>query len=143
MTTILQIVAEFIVGWCYYMLAMVMTVYDGVLSFIFQPIMGGILTGVAVFMMLVIGLPIRLHAKLNRLWRSFWWLPMLLGTVAFILMWLSCQPSFTTRQYDPDFDRDILVFDTFLAPAGWLLTIFSVLHFYPPFLNVFRRRSET
>lgn len=143
MTTIPQIAAAFIVGWCYYMLAMVMTVYDGVLSLIFQPIMGGILTAIAVLLMLALGLPIRLHSKLNRFWRSVWWLPIVLGTAAFIMMWLSCQPSFTTREYDPDFERDILVFHTVLAPAGWLLTLFSVLHFYPPIPMLFRRRSQT
>ena len=57
---LIQVIVGLLVGAAYYMVAMVMTVYDGVLSLILQPIMAAIFAAGAVCLCLVLGLPIRL-----------------------------------------------------------------------------------
>jgi uncharacterized membrane protein YczE len=111
-----QITSALIVGVCYYMLAMAMTVYDGILSMMFQPIVGTILTLIAIAMMSLLGLPIRLMRPLNDWWRKHWWIVFVIGT----------------KILDPETDMEVASFHPVLAVGGWLLTIFAVLHFYPP-----------
>jgi hypothetical protein len=127
-----QITAALIVGVCYYMLAMAMTVYDGILSLMFQPIMGAIFTLIAIAVMSLVGLPIRLMRRLNAWWRKHWWIVFLIGTVAFLMMYASWMPQFRTMILDPETQTEVASFHPVLAVGGWLLTIFAVLHFYPP-----------
>ena len=128
----LQIVTALAVGVVYYMLAMAMTVYDGVLSLMFQPIMGTILTLTAIVILLVVGLPIRRLTRLHRWWRNHWWIALVSGLVGFIMMYASWQPEFRVQVLDPELNTLIDSFHPGLAVGGWMLTIFSVLHFYPP-----------
>jgi len=57
------------VGWVVYMIAMMLTVYDGVLSLIFQPIMAALWSTVFVVAALFAGIVFRLRA-LGDIWRS-------------------------------------------------------------------------
>jgi len=132
MIAIPQIIAALLIGVCYYMLAVAMTVYDGLISMIFQPIMGAIFTGIAILLLLLIGLPIRLWKQLNVWWRSHWWIPFVIGTVAFIMICLSWSPGLRVQVMDPDLNIMVDSFHPPLAIGGWLLTLFAVLHFYPP-----------
>ena len=132
MIAIPQIIAALLIGVCYYMLAVAMTVYDGLISMIFQPIMGAIFTGIAILLLLLIGLPIRLWKQLNVWWRSHWWIPFVIGTVAFIMICLSWSPGLRVQVMDPDLNIMVDSFHPLLAIGGWLLTLFAVLHFYPP-----------
>ena len=132
MIAIPQIIGAMIVGICYYMLAVAMTVYDGLLSMIFQPIMGAVFSAIAILLLLIVGLPIRLVRKINVWWRAHWWLPLVIGTAAFIMMIFSWMPHFRVKVMDPELDRMVDSFHSVLAIAGWLLTLFAVLHFYPP-----------
>lgn len=132
MIAIPQIVAALIIGVCYYMLAVAMTTYDGLLSLIFQPIIGAIVSGIAIVLLLIVGLPIRLSKKINRWWKNHWWIPFVIGTLAFIMMSLSWHPHFRVKVIDPESDLMVDSFHPVLAVGGWLLTIFAVLHFYPP-----------
>ena len=127
-----QITAALIVGVCYYLLAMAMTVYDGILSMMFQPIVGAILTLIAIAVMSLVGLPVRLMRPLNNWWRKHWWIVFVIGAVAFLMMYASWMPQFRTTVLDPETDMEVASFDPTLAVGGWLLTIFAVLHFYPP-----------
>jgi len=129
MRLVLQIVAALIVGVCYYMLAMAMTVYDGVLSLMFQPFVGGILTSIAIAILLVVGLPLRLVAGLHQWWQHYWWMAFVLGSVAFIMMYASWLPQFRVQVRDPELDVMVDSFHPVLAFGGWMLTIFAVLHF--------------
>lgn len=132
MVVVAQVLAAFVVGLGYYLLAMAMTVYDGLMSMILQPIMGAVCTVVVIIMMLVIGLPIRLMKKLNRWWIRRWWLAMLLGALAFVMMMVSWMPQLRIKLLDPDTGCQIDSFHPPLAITGWMLTIFAVLHFFPP-----------
>jgi len=134
MIVIPQIITALIVGVCYYMLAVAMTVYDGLLSLIFQPIMGAIFTVIACAALLVLGLPIRLSKRIHVWWKAHWWIPFLLGTVAFVMMGMSWMPQFRVQVLDPDLQIQVDSFHPILAIGGWLLTLFAVLHFYPPWL---------
>ena len=132
MTIISQILAALLVGGCYYMLAVIMTVYDGLLSLIFQPIVGAILTGIVIAVLLLVGLPIRLVKSINEWWRAHWWIGFIIGSVAFLMMLLSWIPRFQVKVYDPELQMEVSSFHPVLAIGGWVLTIFAVLHFYPP-----------
>ena len=132
MIAIPQIIAAMIIGVCYYMLAVAMTVYDGILSMIFQPVMGAIFSGIAIVLLLIVGLPIRLIKKVNMWWKAHWWLPFFIGSVAFCMMVLSWMPHFRVQIMDPEFGTMVDSFHPVLAIGGWLLTLFAVLHFYPP-----------
>src|SRR5882757_3287055 len=100
-----QLAVAFAVAWLYYMLAMVITVYDGILSMIFQPIMGAIFAGVAVALCFVLGLPVRFIRPVREFWRRAWWLPFVLGSVGFVLMVMS----WVLRQtiHDPATELDV------------------------------------
>jgi hypothetical protein len=52
--------AAFGAGWLIYMIAMMMTVYDGGLSLIFQPIMGALCSALFVLLALAAGLALRI-----------------------------------------------------------------------------------
>ena len=132
MIAIPQILTALIVGICYYMLAVVMTVYDGPLSMIFQPIVGVILTGIAIFLLLILGLPIRLSKTVNLWWRKHWWISFVIGTAAFTMMCLSWHSKFRIKVMDPEVNQLVDSFHPALAIGGWMLTLFAVLHFYPP-----------
>ena len=121
------------------MTAMAMTVYDGPLSLIFQPIMGALFAGAAVLLCLVLGLPIRLVAKLRRPWQRLCWLPFFLGAVGFVLMVLSWQSPFRQTIFDYDTGMNVRTFQRTLALSGWLLSVFAALHFWFPFPKLLRR----
>jgi hypothetical protein len=132
MIVIPQILSALLVGVSYYMLAMAMTVYDGLLSMIFQPIMGAICTVVAIIILLVVGLPIRLMKKVNQWWKDHWWIAFILGTLAFAMMFVSWMPLFRIKMFDPETGIQFDSFHPVFSIGGWMLTIFAVLHFYPP-----------
>ncbi len=132
MHLLIQIAVALCVGTFYYLIAMAMTVYDGILSLIGQPIMGGLVSLVAILLLLLVGLPLRLVAPVHRWWRQRWWLPLVLGAVGFAMMWASWLPEFRRQIYDPDLRTMADTFHPVLAIGGWLLTLFAVLHFYPP-----------
>ncbi|MBN9690887.1 MAG: hypothetical protein J0M24_11665 [Verrucomicrobia bacterium] len=64
----LTILIALAVGWIVYMIAMVMTVYDGLLSMIFQPIIAVICSSLTVGMSLLVGLLFKVPV-LGRWWR--------------------------------------------------------------------------
>ena len=129
---IAQLAVAFLVAWSYYTLAMAVTVYDGLPSLIFQPIMGALCAGVAVLLCFLLGLPIRLVARLRRFWQHICWLPFFLGTLGFVLMVVSWQPPFRQTVHDYASDMVIQTFQPGLALAGWLLSIFAALYFWFP-----------
>jgi len=87
---------------------------------------------IAIAVMSLVGLPIRLMRPLNDWWRNHWWIVFVIGTVAFLMMYASWMPQFRTKVLDPETDMEVASFHPVLAVGGWLLTIFAVLHFYPP-----------
>jgi hypothetical protein len=137
-----QLIVAFVVAWLYYMLAMLMTTYDGILSMIFQPIMGAIFASLAVALCFILGLPIRFIRSVRELWRRFWWLPLFFGAVGFVLMVVSWLPPFRQTVYDYATDMQTQTFQPAMALTGWLLSVFAALHFWFP-LPKFLRRAHS
>ncbi len=127
-----QLITALIVGVFYYLLAVLMTAYDGLLTLISQPIAGCIYTLIALVLLSVLGLPLRLYRPLNVWWKRRWWMPIAMGAFAFILMAFSWLPALRWSMTDPELGIPVETFHPVLAFGGWLLTLFSVLHFYPP-----------
>jgi hypothetical protein len=63
------ILAAFIAGWGVYMIAMVITVYDGILSAIFQPFMAAFCSAVFVGLAVLAGLVLK-GRPIARLWNA-------------------------------------------------------------------------
>jgi len=66
---LLAIGVAYVIGWFVYMIAMMMTVYDGLGSMIFQPIMAALSSGVFVLLAVLVGLVLKIPI-LSRWWRS-------------------------------------------------------------------------
>lgn len=109
-----------------YMVAMVMTVYDGLPSLIFQPIMGLILTGIACIVLLALGSPL-LITKIWNFWRRVWWLPVLLKLAGIVSMFLSWHPALRIQVWDPDRGMMVDTFNEILAPVGYAAMLFGIL----------------
>ena len=134
---IAQFAVAFVVAWFYYMIAMMMTSYDGVLSMIFQPIMGAIFAAVAVVLCFILGLPIRFIRSLRKVWRSVWWLPLFVGAVGFVFMVMSWVLRVTV--HDPATGMEVQTFQPAMAIVGWFLSVFAALHFWFPLPRFLRR----
>lgn len=119
-----QVLFALAIGLFYYLFSVLICDHDGVLTLLLQPVAGALYTTLAVGFLLVVGLPIRLLPVLNRWWRQSWWLPFVIGAAAFMMMTVG----WAYLPLDGVVPSRIAV--TFLA--GWLLTIFAVLHFFPP-----------
>jgi len=72
----------FVVGWVVYMVAMIVTVYDGVLSLIFQPIIAVLCSVFFVMFALLVGLVLKIPI-LSRWWRGsrLWVLILIVGSL--------------------------------------------------------------
>ena len=90
-----------ILGTVAYMIAMVMTVYDGPLSLIFQPIIAIILAGIAAVVLLVLGSPL-LHPRIWSALKHVWWLPAIIATLGVLAMIASWHPSLRVGVWDPE-----------------------------------------
>jgi hypothetical protein len=143
MTATFQFFAALLVGVCYYMLAMAMTVCDGILSLIFQPIIAVILTSIAIVIVGIVELPIRLVRRLRSWWISHWWISLVIGTAALAMMWASWLPDLRIQVWNPDLGVYENSFHPTLGFGGWLLTIFAVFHFFPPFKSLRRDGKQT
>lgn len=81
----------------------------------------------------LLGLPLRLLPRLARWWRARPWLPLLGMAAAALVLGLAQLPAFTETAQLPVAEtmRVKQVPNPSLFEAGWLLSAFSGLHFYP------------
>jgi hypothetical protein len=134
----LQIALTFIATFCIYMVFALLDSdfgFDGLLGLvIFQPIIAIILSGLTIFVCLILGLPIRLNSKLNYWWTTNFYIS-IIGTIfGLIFLLLALLPTFSeTVTYDLDGQSTLKqIPNSILSISGWLLTAFSLLHIYPP-----------
>ncbi len=116
----------FAVGWMIYMIAMAMTVYDGILSLVFQPIVGSVATVLGLLALCIIGSPLLITGVWKH-WRRLGWLVLLLsvmGVACFIASW---HPSLRVKVLDPETNMMEDSFHPVLSIGGWLLAMFGVL----------------
>mgnify|MGYP001344869355 CR=1 FL=1 len=142
MIIVIQIMSAMALGVMCYMIAVAMTVYDGILSMIFQPIMGGIFSAIAVVALLIVGFPIRVIPALNRIWKKYWWFSLILGGIAVGMMIFSWLPEYRAKVFDPELKQEVDSFNPTLSIGGWCVLLFAVLHFYPPIAFLYPKRSK-
>ena len=122
----------FVVGWLVYMIAMLMTVYDGVLSLIFQPIMAALCSGIFVLFALLVGLVLKIPI-LSRWWHSsrFWVWALIVGGL-FVLCFgslLGITETYTNPETETQFEglhhaaALAAYFSLIFAIANWPLSI--------------------
>ncbi len=80
----------------------------------------------------IIGLPIRCSQGIRSWWMKHWWISVIIGTIAFAMMWASWLPSLRVQVWNPDLEVYQDSFHPVLAFGSWLLTIFAVFHISPP-----------
>lgn len=134
----LQIALTFIATFCIYMVFAFLDSnfgFDGLFGLvIFQPILAVILSGLTIFVCLILGLPIRLNNKLNYWWTTNFYIPIIGTTIGLTFLFLALLPPFNeTVTYDLDGELTLKqIPNSILSITGWLLTAFSILHIYPP-----------
>jgi hypothetical protein len=134
----LQIALTFIATFCIYMIFAILDNdfgFDGLFGLvIFQPIIAIILSGLTIFVCLIVGLPIRLNSKLNYWWTTNFYISIIGIIIGLTFLFLSLLPTFKeTATYDLDGQQTLKqIPNSILSIFGWLLTAFSLLHIYPP-----------
>lgn len=111
-----------------YLIAMAMTVYDGLLSLIFQPILGLIITGMACVILTIVASPL-LITRIWRLWQRLWLLPLLLIPTGIVLMIISWLPPLRVQVWHPELQMPIDSFHPGLGIGGWAVMLFGILWF--------------
>jgi hypothetical protein len=121
----LAIFVAFVVGWIVYMIAMMMTVYDGIISIIFQPIMAVLCSGFFVALALLVGLLLKIPL-ISRWWRSrrLWALTLVLGSL-FVLCFGSLF-EITQVYTDHETGRQFTGLHSAAALSGYFALIFGL-----------------
>jgi succinate dehydrogenase hydrophobic anchor subunit len=125
--TLLKCAAGFVVGWVIYMVAMVLTVYDGGLSLIFQPIMAGIFSGVFVVGALLVGLPLR-APKIREVWSHAGLWPLLLTFGAIGVMIFHAQLGLQAELVDPETKEKVKTMLPVAALICYFVAIFPIVN---------------
>lgn len=125
--TFLKCAAAFLVGWLIYMVAMVLTVYDGVLSLMFQPIMAGVFSGVFVIGALLAGLPLR-APKIREVWAHAGWWPLLISFGGIGVMIFHRQLGLQTELVDPETNERVTMMLPIAALIAYVATIFPIVN---------------
>ncbi len=118
----IPILTAFGVGWVVYMVGMVLTVYDGIASLIFQPMMAALWSSSVVLLSLLVGLLLRLR-HIVQIWNgSTVWAASIVGTSSFVLTF-GYFVGMTFIVMNPETKQQIVV----LHPAAALGTYFFLL----------------
>lgn len=134
----LQIALTFIATCCIYMVFALLDNdfgFDGLFGlFVIQPIIAIILSGLTIFICLIVGLPIRLNNKLNYWWTTHFYISIIGTVIGLTFLLLALTPAFKeTVTYDLDGQPTLKqIPNSIFSISGWLLTAFSLLHIYPP-----------
>ena len=111
---------------------------------LFQPLWGFILSSITIALCLLIGLPIRLMARVKQWWYEKPIIPLLGFVIGLLLLLLAFHAAFTeTVQVVIDGEPvEKQVPNLTIAVTGWFITAFSLLHFYPQSIIRFLRRKK-
>ncbi len=136
MKRLIAVTAAFVAGWLAYMIAMVLTVYDGVLSLLFQPFVAALASGLFVGAALLAGLLLRVPGA-RSIWASNRWIAGLLALGSILLLCFGYSLGLRETQVDPETGRTLVVLDGRVALGGYFMMIFAIAN-WPV-----RRRSTT
>lgn len=107
------------------MVAMVVTVYDGITSIIFQPFIGAVITTLAVVVSLIVGLLFRVPS-VGRAWRASWFLAPAIAAGCIILMCFGARWGLTQTFTDPETGQQTVGLRSSVAIASFLVMVFAV-----------------
>jgi hypothetical protein len=127
-----MIAARFLIalfaGLAVYMLAMVMTVYDGILSMILQPIVGAICSLLGLVAVGLLGLPLYWGPLKSWWWTRGAWVSLAILAASILALGMSWHPSFRVMARHPELGTQIQSFNPTLAIGGWLGLLFGLAH---------------
>src|SRR5436309_15348587 len=121
----ITIVAAWILGWIVYMIAMIVTVYDGLLSLIFQPIMAGLTSTAFVGAALLVGLVFRIPV-VRKAWNSSRWWATLSALGSTLVLCLGSALGFTAVYTNPETGSQFRGLHPMAALGAYFLLIFSI-----------------
>lgn len=125
---LLRLPLAFAAGWIAYMIAMAMTVYDGLLSMIFQPVIGAIFTSLGLLFVTLSGC-ILLWAPVWRRWRIIGlWICLALLILGITAMGVSWHPNLRITVWDEIQQSHVQSFEPRLALGGWAVLMFSIAY---------------
>ena len=131
-----DLLIRFAVAWgvgCFFCaIAAMMTTYDGFPSLVLLPIVVAVMTGIAVVVVLLVGLPL-MFAKVWTWWSRNYLVSIALVAGGIVLMILSWSP-FRIETYDYTTARAVETFHPVMSLSGWFALIFGLL--YCPLLSI-------
>lgn len=127
MKTFAKCFSGFVLGWLIYMVAMVLTVYDGGLSLIFQPIMAALFSGAFVVAALVVGLPLR-APKIREVWTSVGWWALLLSVAAIGVLIFHAKLGLEIDGIDPETKEKMKMISPLAGILAYFFAIFPVVN---------------
>jgi len=117
----------FVLGWLIYMVAMVLTVYDGVLSLIFQPFVAALFSGLFVAAALVVGLALR-APKIREAWSSLGWWALLITVAAVAVMVFHAQLGLQTEFVNSETKEKMKAMSPAAGVICYFLAIFPIVN---------------
>jgi len=126
--TVLRAVAILIalaVGWVVYMIAMMMTVYDGLLSLILQPIMAVFWSVLTVGCALLLGLIFKIPV-LGRLWRKSSLPAILLISASLFTLCFGYSLGLRQSYTDPETQQQIVLLRADAALGSYFVLLFTI-----------------
>jgi len=121
----ITIAAALCLGWVIYMIGMLLTVYDGVLSLIFQPFMAALASGLTVGLALLAGVLLRIPI-LSRWWSSTALWAGLLGGISLFVLAFGYSLGLTYVGTNPETGNKVLTLHPTAAVAGYFFLLFAV-----------------
>ncbi|GDY19330.1 hypothetical protein LBMAG56_06750 [Verrucomicrobiota bacterium] len=125
MHRLIRVIAAWSLGWLVYMIAMVMTVYDGITSLIFQPIIAVVFSTVAVGVSLLAGCIFRIP-PMSRFWRSSWFWAAALAGGSILTMIYGADWGLTQTFTNPETGHQSVGLRLDMALVSYLVLIFAI-----------------
>jgi len=128
MKTLIRCFCGFALGWFLYMVAMVLTVYDGLLSLIFQPFMGALFSGVFVGLAMLAGLILRVP-RIKDIWRGAGWLVLVITATSLAVMIFHAQLGLQEELVNPETKQKIVTMSPLAGVICYFFAIFPIVNF--------------
>ena len=136
MRRLIAVAVALALGWIIYMIGMVLTVYDGLLSIVFQPLMGALTSGLFVSAALALGLVLRIPV-LARWWTATWLWAALIGGASLLILAFGYFLGFTYVGTNPETGQSVVTLHPAAALGGYFFLLFAAAN-WPT-----RRRGQT
>ena len=115
------------VGWLVCMIAMGMTVYDGLGSMVFQSLIAMICSGLAMIVALLVGLVLKIPV-LGKFWSTTCWPAMVLIAGSLFVLCLGTRLGWQQTYMLPEFQRQYEGLRTEAMLGGYFVLVFAIAH---------------